>query len=144
MEAEQVTALQQARTKVAITRSDRLGTEAEHREKRDNLDLAIRRLENKLQVETIRKQTCEQPAKDLRAAYLGVAMPQSIVDELDAKAKELKVFDGRIKEINEALTDLRDRRDIADAECRLAQKAITDIEEDLRQIDRRIADIRGF
>ena len=71
-------------------------------------------------------------------------MPQGIVDELDAKAKEIKVFDDRIKEINDTLADLRERRDIADAQCRLAQKAITDVEEDLRQIDQRIADIRGF
>lgn len=141
---DQVTALQQARTNIAADRATRLGFAEECHRDKENVRIAIERFKNKRQVAAIPKQDLEKSAKALRAAYLGSEIPHSIVNELDAKAKQIKKYEDRIREIDTALEELDDKFTEADAQHRLAQAAVDEIDSQIQQIDRCIAEIRGF
>jgi hypothetical protein len=144
LEQDQVTALQQARTNIAADRRERLGIAQDRHINKENIKIAIRGFENKRQVAMIKKQDCEKPAKALRAAYIGLEMPESIVKDLEDRAERIRHLNDQIKEIDASLTDLGDQLTEADIQQRLAQKAVDDIDDQIGQIDRRIAEIRGF
>ena len=143
-EQEEVTVLEKVRTNIAAARADRLNTAAGYLENRESLDIAIRRFENQLQVAAIQKQDCVKSAKALSAAYLGLEMPSSIIAELADRTRQINSFDSRIKEINGTIADLTENRADAEAQYQLAEQAVVDIQKELRQVDQRMAEIRGF
>jgi chromosome segregation ATPase len=143
-EQSQITALEQSLIQIARTRSTHLDILEARQQDRDHIDSAIKSFENRLQVLMIRKQTAATPAKALSAAWLGRDMPQSIADNLASTQKQIDAFDVEIKEINDKLATLTDRRGDADAECVIAQKAIDAVDKDIRDIQALINEKRRF
>jgi chromosome segregation ATPase len=129
---------------MAALRTDRLGIARGYLDNLESLDIAIKRFQNQIQVLETQKQDCVKSAKAFSAAYLGLPMPKSISDELTDRTKQLQGLDNRIKEINDTITGLNENRSDAEVECRNADQAVADMEEELRQVDRRITEIRGF
>jgi chromosome segregation ATPase len=71
-------------------------------------------------------------------------MLQSILKDLDGRTERIKDFDNQIEQIDSTLSELREQLTEAEARQCIAQKAVDEIDDQIRQIDRRIAGIRGF
>jgi hypothetical protein len=120
LEQDRVAALQQARTNIATDRNVRLGIAQDCHIDKEFIKIAIRRFENQRAVAIIKKQDFEKLANALRAAYLGLETPQSILKDLDGRTERTKDFDNQIEQIDSALSELREQLTEADARRCLA------------------------
>ena len=141
---DQITALGQARSKIAAVREERQARVEECRRGIEAIDLALQRLENRLRLLAIPRADLEKFAQSLSSAYLDSKMPDSIMAELVQKTNQIGQYDAEMKETSEAVSQLTKTRGDLDVNYRLAKDALAKIEAELAQVDRKIADIRGF
>lgn len=141
---DQVAALQEARAAIASKRSTHIGVLQERNDAVNTARSTVATYSNRLQVLKLQKQECEKSARALTAAYVGLEMPQAIVDQQAAKADQLKGFDQEIARMEEAVRTLEERREIAELQYGKAQHTLGEFDEQIRLVDQRIAEIRGF
>jgi chromosome segregation ATPase len=142
---EQVTALQQAHLKLARMRADHIETEEGYHLECDHLDIAIKRLENRLAVLRVQREPHVKDAKALSGARLGSTdIPRSITIQLNEKQTEIDSFDKKIDSIDKELASIREKREDAHANRVLAQQAIAEIDGDIRATNEQIKELRGF
>jgi chromosome segregation ATPase len=141
---DQLSTLTVARGNVALMRNKRV----EDRERCDYdirfVDLELKQIDNRLSILAIKQQDHERSAKALSSAWVACEMPSSIRNELDDKAEKLKRIADEINKLNESRTELTNGREDRVAAYKLAQKRVEEMESELKQIEAKIAEIRGF
>ena len=141
---DQLSELQKVRDNVARLRNERGEKVAEFEDRINIAELNLVGLQNRLQVLAIHDSDNQKSAKALRGAWFGLEMPQGALDQVADIDKRATGLAEEIKSINKRISGLTDLRGDLDAECRLARKAREEAEEQLRQIDKRTAEIQGL
>lgn len=141
---DQLGALRSARDKIVRVRTDRLTARENCDHDVQGVGLALSRIENRLAVLAIQCDDYEKSAKSLSDAWLGIEMPQLVRADLDEKHTRLKRATDEIDKLKKSHDDLTDERDSRRAALRLAQDSLDKAEAELRQVDQRITEIRGF
>jgi chromosome segregation ATPase len=93
---------------------------------------------------TFQRDECQKSAKLLSSAWLGMKMPESVTEELSEYQRQLNTFDARIQDAKEFQTELADQRGDKHAAYNLEAQDQEKLETELKVIERRIAEIRGF
>jgi chromosome segregation ATPase len=108
------------------------------------IDAALSALKERIRNLTFQRDECHKFAKSLSNAWLGRKMPDSVTEELGEHQRQLDAFDARIKNVEESQTRLIEQRGDKYAAYNLEAQDQEKLEAELKEIERRIAEIRGF
>lgn len=137
-------ALDDARNKAVQLRNEHMLKRGDYDRDLQEIDSALGILENRLRNLTYQRDECQKSARTLSNAWLDMRMPESIVIKLREKQDQLDAFDSRIKGVQDSQAQLMERRGDKNADCQLEARDQEKFEAELKEIDQRIAEIRGF
>ncbi len=141
---DQLSALAGARNKIAQSRNKHMLQREEYFHDLEDIDLALGTLKRRIENLTYQREECRKSAKALSAAWLGGQMPESIAEELKGKQREMDHLDAGIKHAEDSQVALTEHRGTKNAGYNLEAKSQEKLEAELKVIDQRITEIRGF
>ena len=144
VQIDQLEALNSARPKAAELRNELMFKREDCYHELQDIDLALTTANNLLRNLTSQRDSCCRSAKSLSAAWLGLQMPDVIASQLSEKQRQIDALDKRIKAAQESQATLTERRGDKNTEYQLADRDFQKADEEVRVIDRRITELRGF
>jgi chromosome segregation ATPase len=140
----QLAALDGMRNKVARLRNEHMLKREEHYHDLQEIDAALSPLKERIRNLAFQRDECHKLAKSLSNAWLGMKITESVTEELGEYQRQLDAFDARIKNVEESQTRLIEQRGDKYAAYNLEAQDQEKLEAELKEIERRIAEIRGF
>jgi predicted nuclease with TOPRIM domain len=144
LRGNQLSALQSARDQIAAIRTERLTQKEGCSNAVEVVNLELKRFHNERAILKVQCKTIADSMQTLADTWLGREIPEFIRKQIGEKQAAIDGIGHSLAHLDKTsgqLTEMRDRRR---AQLQLAEESLTKAESELKQVDDRIAEIRGF
>ena len=144
LQDRQLSALQSARDQIATIRTERLTQKVGCSNAVEVVNLELKRFQNERAILEVQRKTIADSMHTLADTWLGHEIPGFIRKQIGEKQAAIDGIGHSLARLDKTCGQLTEMRDRRQAQLQLAEENLATVESELKQVDDRIAEIRGF
>jgi len=141
---EQLATLKSSREQIADLRAQCLMQQDNCARAVEIVELELKRLQDQRAVIVVQRTNHTNAGQMLAEAWIGRSIPNLIRQQINEREVAIKTLDDSIANLDLNIRKLTEMRDQRRAKLQIAQQDIAEAEGDLKLVDERIAEMRGF
>ena len=106
--------------------------------------IELRRLQSEIEIKQTQRSNLAKKMESLGLTWAGRTLPELVRQQINHGEVAIKAVGDSIANLEATIATLKEMQDRRHAQLSLAQESLHEAEIDLKEVDDRIAEIRGF